>query len=150
VDLVRSLGADHVIDYTTDDVTAGTAGRPERYDVIVQVAGTHRAGRLRRLLTPEGRLVQISGDSPNRWIGPLGRILAGRLLGAFADQAVTSFTVRPSRDDLELLASLVDEGAVQTNIDRTYVLGDVADALEHVETGRARGKVVIAVSPRDP
>jgi NADPH:quinone reductase-like Zn-dependent oxidoreductase len=143
VDLVRSLGADHVVDYTAEDVTTTT----DRYDLVVQVAGTHRARRLRRLLTPDGTLVQLSGDSQNRWIGPLGRILAGRLLSVFISQTVTSFTVRPNRDDLALLASLVDTGVLRTHLDRSDVLGDVVDAIEHVEAGRTRGKVAVTVIP---
>ena len=143
IELVRSLGADHVIDYTIDDVTETT----ERYDIVLQVAGTHRASRLRRLLTPTGTLVQLSGDSPNRWVGPLGRILAGRVLSVFVGQTITSFTVQPNRDDLELLASLVDHGVVRTHLDRTYTLAAVAEAIEHVETGRTRGKVAITITP---
>lgn len=142
VELVRSMGADHVIDYTTDDLTAAA----DRYDLIVQLAGTHRAARLRRLLAPRGTLVQVSGDSPNRWVGPLGRILAGRLLSAFIAQTVTSFTVQPNGDDLTHIASLVDNGALRTHLDRTYGLGDVAEAVEHVEAGRTRGKVAITVA----
>ena len=110
LDLVRSLGAEHVIDYTTDDITRST----ERYDLIVQVAGTQTAKQLRRLLTPKGTLVQLSGDSPNRWVGPLGRILAGRLGTTFSPQTVTSFTVKPTRDDLALLASLYDRGGLRS------------------------------------
>jgi NADPH:quinone reductase-like Zn-dependent oxidoreductase len=142
LDLVRSLGANHVIDYTTDDITEST----ERFDVIVQVAGTQTARRLRRLLTPQGTLVQLSGDSPNRWVGPLGRILGGRLGAIFSAQTVTTFTVKPRRDDLELLASLYDGGVLRSELDRTYELGDVAHALEHLETGRTRGKVAITVT----
>jgi NADPH:quinone reductase-like Zn-dependent oxidoreductase len=141
LELLRSLGADHVIDYTTGDI----AKRPERYDLVVQVAGTQTAKQLRRLLTADGTLVQLSGDSPSRWVGPLGRILAGRLGATFSRQTVTSFTVKPARDDLELLASLYDQGVLRSQLDRTYDLGEVADALEHLETGHARGKVTVAV-----
>ena len=108
IELIRSLGTDHAIDYTIEDVTEMT----DRYDLVLQVAGTHRASQLRRLLTPKGTLVQLSGDSPNHWVGPLGRILAGRVLSVFVGQTVTSFTVQPNRDDLEVLASLVDRGVV--------------------------------------
>ena len=143
IELVRSLGADHVIDYTTNDVTDTT----DRYDLVVQVAGTQRASRLRRLLKPTGTLVQLSGDSPHRWVGPLGRILAGRVLSIVVGQTITSFTVQPNRDDLELLASLVDSGVLRTHLDRTYTLDAVVQAIEHVETGRTRGKVAITITP---
>jgi NADPH:quinone reductase-like Zn-dependent oxidoreductase len=143
VELVRSLGADHVIDYTSEDITKTTG----RYDVIIQVAGTHRATQLRRVLSPGGTLVQLSGDSPNRWFGPLGRIIGGRLLSMVVRQTVTSFTVEPNRDDLDLLASLIDRGTLRTVLDRTYLLNEVPAALEHVETGRTRGKVAITVAP---
>jgi len=143
VELVRSLGADHVIDYTREDITKTT----DRYDVIVQVAGTQGARRLRRLLTRHGTLVQLSGDSANRWFGPLGRIIGGRLLSIVVPQTVTSFTVQPNREDLEVIASLIDSGAVRTVLDRTYALEELPAALEHVETGRTRGKVAITVAP---
>jgi NADPH:quinone reductase-like Zn-dependent oxidoreductase len=143
VELVRSLGADHVVDYTSEDITE-TA---DRYDVIIQVGGTHSARRLRRILTRTGTLVQLSGDSPNRWFGPLGRIIRGRLLSIVVRQTVTSFTVQPDRDDLDLLASLIDSGTLRTVLERTYLLDDVPAALEHVETGRTRGKVAVTVAP---
>jgi NADPH:quinone reductase-like Zn-dependent oxidoreductase len=141
LEFVRSLGADQVIDYTSADITKTT----DRYDLVTQVAGTLRASRLRRLLTPNGTLVQLSGDSPNRWVGPLGRIIGGRLRSVIAAQTITSFTVQPNRDDLELLASLIDSGALRPHLHRTYVLDEVAAALEHVETGRTRGKVAVTL-----
>jgi NADPH:quinone reductase-like Zn-dependent oxidoreductase len=143
VELVRNLGADHTIDYTAQDITA-TA---ERYDLVLQVAGTLRASRLRRVLLPTGTLVQISGDSPNRVVGPIGRIVAGRLLALVVRQTITSFTVRPDRDDLDLLAELIENGTLRTQIDRTYALGQLAEALERVESGRARGKVTVTLPP---
>jgi NADPH:quinone reductase-like Zn-dependent oxidoreductase len=142
VDLVAGLGADHVVDYTTQDVVAA----PDRYDVVVQVAGTLPASRLRRLLTADGTLVQISGDSPNRWVGPLGRIVAGRLRSVFGGRTVTSFTVAPDQNDLDLLASLIDDGTVRTHVDRTCALGDIGAALETLEAGRTRGKVTVTIA----
>jgi NADPH:quinone reductase-like Zn-dependent oxidoreductase len=143
IELVRTLGADHVIDYTTQAITE----TPDRYDLILQAAGTHPASRLRRVLTPTGTLVQISGDSPNHWVGPLGRILAGRLLSLFVGQTITSFTVRPNREDLEFLAALIEKGVLRTHVDRTYGLDDLPEALERLESGRTRGKVAVAVKP---
>lgn len=143
LELVRSLGADQTIDYTTHDITQSA----DRWDLVLQLAGTHSASRLRRLLTPDGTLVQISGDSANRWVGPLGRILAGRLLSILAPQTITSFTVQPDRGDLELLGSLVDDGVLRTHIDSAHDLDDIVGALAHVESGRTRGKVTVRVAP---
>jgi NADPH:quinone reductase-like Zn-dependent oxidoreductase len=140
-DLVTSLGADHVIDYAAPGAWEERGG----YDIVLQVAGAQGASQCRRLLTPRGTLVQISGDSDNRWIGPVGRLVAGRLLSRFVSQTITSFTVRPSRDDLEVLAGLVDSGKVKPVIDATYPLDRVHDALRQVEGGHTRGKVVLQI-----
>ena len=142
--LVRSLGADHVVDYTVQDVTATS----ERYDLVVQVAGTAGPSRLRRLLEPDGTLVQLSGDSPNRWLGPLGRVIAGRLLSLTPGPSIKVFTVAPNREDLDLLADLLREGALTTRLERTYAFEDVIEAMAHVESGRARGKVAVTIGPQ--
>lgn len=140
-DMVRALGADHVIDYTRVDFTDGS----RRYDLILQAAGTHSATACRRALTTDGTLVQISGTSDNRWIGPLIRIVTGRLLSPFVSQAITSFTVRPNRQDLECIGALMEAGTVIPVIDRTYSFTDIHDALRHVEEGHTSGKVVVTV-----
>jgi NADPH:quinone reductase-like Zn-dependent oxidoreductase len=142
VDLVRSLGADHVVDYTAGDVTGPGSGGP--YDLVLQVAGATPASALRRVLTPTGRLVQISGDGGGRWMGPVGRLVRSRLLSPFVGQTITSFTVKPNTADLDHLAALVEAGTVTPVIDRTYPRREVPGALRYLETGRARGKVVIA------
>ena len=143
-DMVRSLGADHVIDYTKADFTDGD----QRYDLVLQLAGTHAAMTCRRVLTTNGTLVQISGTSANRWIGPLGRIVTGRLLSPFVSQTITSFTVRPNRLDLEFLGTLIEAGKVTPVIDRIHSLADIHDAIRKVEGGHARGKVVISVGTK--
>ena len=140
-EMVRSLGADHVIDYTEADFADG--GR--RYDLILQAAGTHSAAACRRALTTNGTLVQISGDSSNRWVGPLSRIVAGRLLSPFVTQTLTSFTVRPNRQDLEFIGTLIEAGEVVPVIDQNYPLADIHDAIRHVEAGHTAGKVVVSV-----
>jgi NADPH:quinone reductase-like Zn-dependent oxidoreductase len=140
-DMVRSLGADHVIDYTTADFTAGSG----RYDLILQAAGTTSARACRRVLTAKGTLLQISGTSDNRWIGPLSRMLSGRLLSPFVSQTITSFTVQPNGADLDALRTMVEAGEVVPVIDRTYALDEIHDAVRHVEAGHARGKVVVTV-----
>ena len=141
-DMVRALGADHVIDYTKADFSRGS----RRYDLILQAAGAHSARACRRALTADGTLVQISGESDNRWIGPLGRITTGRLLSPLVSQRITSFTVMPNRHDLELIRALIEAGEVIPVIDRTYPLADIHDALRHVEGGHTRGKVVVTIS----
>ena len=143
VDLVRSLGASHVVDYTREDVTAG--GR--RYDVVLQVSGEHSPAALRRLLTPRGVLVQVSGDSGGRWVGALGRMLRARALSPFVGQTLTSFTVRPNAADLRALTELVDAGRLTPVVERTYPFTELPEALAYREGGHARGKVVIAPVP---
>jgi NADPH:quinone reductase-like Zn-dependent oxidoreductase len=142
LDLVQSLGAHRVVDYTTGDITE----LPERYDLIVQLAGAHRAGQLRPLLTQDGTLLQLSGDSKNEWVGPMGRIIGGRLGAMRTRQTVTTFTVQPNRDDLTYLADLLAAGTLQTHIDRSFSIDDVLAAIERVESGRPRGKVTIRVA----
>ena len=142
--MVRSLGADHVVDYSKADFTDGS----RRYHVILQVAGAHSATACRRALTTDGTLVQISGTSDNRWIGPLNRMVVGRLLSPFVSQTITSFTVRPNRQDLEFLGTLVETGKVTPVIDRTYSFTDIHDAIRHVEEGHTAGKVVVTVAAK--
>jgi NADPH:quinone reductase-like Zn-dependent oxidoreductase len=138
---VASLGASRVVDYASDDATAGGP-----YDAILQVAGTATASTLRRSLTPKGRLVQLSGDSPNRVIGPMGRILAGRALSAFVPQSIRSFTARPNAGDLQELRRLIEAGEVRPVIDRSYSLDDIHAAFAHLESGHGPGKTVVTVA----
>ena len=141
VDLVRSIGADHVIDYTQEDFLQN--GR--RYDLILQIAGTHSPSDSRRALTSKGTLLLISGDSDGSWIGPVGRVIKALVLSPFVRQKLTSFVVKPNTEDLQFLSGLVEAGKVTPVIDRTYSLREVPEALGYLEAGRARGKVVITV-----
>jgi NADPH:quinone reductase-like Zn-dependent oxidoreductase len=141
LDLVRDLGADHAVDYTAEDFTAGEA----RYDLLLQVAGTTPASACRRVLTPKGTLVLISGDSPGRWIGPVGRIVRALALSPFVGQKLTGVNAKPRREDLDTLGRLVDEGRLAPAVDRTYSLDQVPEALRYLEAGHTRGKVVITV-----
>ena len=144
LDLVRSLGADHVLDYTSDDITRSDA----TYDVIFQLAGTTAPGAFRRILTPTGRLVLSSGDSTGRFLGPMNRMIGATLLSAFVSQTLRPLTTRRSRQDLDQLRDLIENGHVTPVIERTYPLGATADAVRHLETGRVRGKLAISVPPR--
>jgi NADPH:quinone reductase-like Zn-dependent oxidoreductase len=141
VDLVRSLGADEVIDYTREDFVRGAA----RYDLIFQLAGTLSPMVLRRVLSREGTLLVSSGESDGRWIGPVGRTIAATLLSPFASQRLLGFTLKPNSDDLLHLRQLLEEGSVTPVIDRSYPLGEVPAAIRYLEEGHARGKVVITV-----
>ena len=139
--LVRSLGADHVIDYTRNDVIRmGTT-----YDLIFQLAGTTSPGALRRILTPSGRLVLSSGDSPGRLIGPMKRMVGAVILSAFTRQTLRPLTTKRSRQDLEHLKGLIEGGHVTPVVERTYPLSASAEAVRHLETGHVRGKLTISV-----
>lgn len=142
LEMVRSIGADHVIDYTREDFTR----TGQRYDLIFQLAGTASPSACRRVLTPKGRLVLSSGDSPGRIIGPIGRIIKAVLLSPFIGQTMRPLVAKPSSDDLQFIRELVEAGRVTPVIDRTYPLSEAPDAIRYLETGRARGKVVISVS----
>ncbi len=141
MDLVRSLGADHVIDYTRDDFTAGS----HRYQIILDLAGNHSPARLRRALTPTGILVLSSGEG-GRWIGPLGSLLSAKILNIFVRQQLGSFVAAPSGDNLAALKELIESGAIRPAMDRTFPLGETADAMRYFMAGKARGKVAITVA----
>jgi NADPH:quinone reductase-like Zn-dependent oxidoreductase len=141
LEMVRSIGADQVIDYTREDFTQSG----QKYDLIFQLAGTASPSACRRALTPKGRLVLSSGDSPGRFIGPVGRIMKAALLSPFVGQTMRPLITKPSSEDLQFLRGLIEAGSVTPVIDRTYQLSESADAIRYLETGRARGKVVISV-----
>lgn len=140
VDLVRSLGADHVIDYTTTDFTR--AGK--LYDVILDNVEAHPLAAVRRALTPAGTLIPNSGRG-GRWLGPLGRIVKARVLSGFTRQQLKPFLSVEKRQDLLVLADLLATGQVTPVIDRTYPLDQAADALRYVGAGHTRGKVVVTL-----
>ncbi len=142
VELVRMLGADHVLDYTTTDFTRGE----KRYDVIVDNVEAQPLAAVRRALTPTGTLIPNSGRG-GRWIGPLGRILRARALSRFTRQRLKPFISIEKRHDLLALSNLLATGQVTPAIDRTYPLDEAADALRYVAAGHTRGKVVITVNP---
>jgi NADPH:quinone reductase-like Zn-dependent oxidoreductase len=141
VDMVRSIGADHVVDYTREDFTKG----PERYDVIFQLAGTASPLACRRALTPKGTLVLSSGESTGRVIGPIGRMLEAMIVSPFVGQRLAPFIANPVAADLDHLKGLIEDGKVTPVIDRTYTLDEAADAIRYVEEGHTQGKVVVTV-----
>ncbi len=143
VDLVRSLGADHVIDYTKEDFAQGT----ERYDVILDNVPNHSLSECRHVLNPKGKYVMIGGGGPNdsRWVGPFGRVIHALLASPFVSQEMGMMMADSNRNDLTVLADMMQSGKVKPVIDRTYKLSEVPDAIRYVEEGHARGKVVITV-----
>jgi NADPH:quinone reductase-like Zn-dependent oxidoreductase len=139
VDLVRSIGADHVIDYTRQDFTRGA----ERYDVILDNVANHSLSACRRVLTPRGTLLPNNGTSGGRWTGTLGRILAAVALSPFLRQRLRPFVIFVGKDDLTALVELIEAGKVTPVIGRTYPLDEAPEAIRYLEQGHARGKVVI-------
>ncbi|MEV0588025.1 NAD(P)-dependent alcohol dehydrogenase [Nonomuraea sp. NPDC050310] len=140
VDLVRSLGADHVVDYTQADFTR----TGKRYDVILDNVEAQPLAAVRRALAPTGTLIPNSGRG-GRWFGPLGRIVRAHVLSGFTRQRLKPFLSVEKRQDLLTLAELLATGQVRPVIDRTYRLDEAADALRHVAAGHTRGKVVVTV-----
>jgi len=141
VELVRSIGAGNVIDYTAEDFTQSGP----KYDLIFQLAGTASPSACRRALTARGTLVLSSGDSPGRIIGAVGRIIKAVILSPFVGEKLRLLNTKARSDDLQFLKDLIEAGSVTPVIDRTYPLSEAPDAIRYLETGRARGKVVISV-----
>jgi NADPH:quinone reductase-like Zn-dependent oxidoreductase len=141
VDAVRAIGADHVVDYASDDFADGT----HRYDAILDIGGNRRLSHLRRALTPRGRLVIVGGETDGRWLGGTDRQLRAHLLSPFVGQRLGTFISSENAEDLMVLKELIESGKVAPAIDRTYPLSDVAAAIRYMLEGRARGKVVITV-----
>jgi NADPH:quinone reductase-like Zn-dependent oxidoreductase len=141
VDLVGSLGADRVIDYTREDFTR--SGR--RYDLLLDVAGSRSWSECRRVLTPQATLVMVGAPKGNRLLGPLGHIVKVRLASLRASQRVLFFISKLNHQDLRVLQGLLAAGTVTPVVERSYGLGEAADALRYLGEGHARGKLVIIV-----
>jgi hypothetical protein len=141
VDLVRSLGANQVIDYTKEDYTQSA----QRYDVIIDNVANHSLIENRRVLNPQGKYVLIGGGGVNdgRWIGALARPLKALVLSRFVSQDMGMMLAELNKEDLTVLSNLMQAGKVKPVIDRTYTLSQVPEALRYLEEGHARGKVVI-------
>jgi NADPH:quinone reductase-like Zn-dependent oxidoreductase len=140
VDLVKSLGADHVIDYTREDFADGT----RRYDLILDIGGSAPVRRLRRALRPRGTLVFVGGENSGNLTG-LGRQLRGALISPFLRQRLVLLVAKERGADLERLTGLIEDGKVVPSVDRTYPLDEAPDAMRLLEKGQIRGKVVITV-----
>lgn len=141
LDLVRSLGADHVIDYTRQDFADGS----NRYDLILDIGGNSSLRRLRSALTPSGTLVIVGGEEGGKWTGGFGRSLRAPLLSRFVRQRLTMLASKERASDLERLTPLIEAGQITPSIDRTFPLARVPDAMRHLQAGDVRGKVAITI-----
>jgi NADPH:quinone reductase-like Zn-dependent oxidoreductase len=141
MELVRSLGADAVIDYTREDF----ADRPERYDLVLDTAGRRSLSRLRRALTPRGTLVIVGGEGGGRLTGGFERQLRAVVLSRFVSQRLVALTAVDRGADLLLLKDVIEDGKLTPVIDRTFALGEAAQALTDAQEGHGRGKKVIVI-----
>jgi NADPH:quinone reductase-like Zn-dependent oxidoreductase len=141
LDLLRSIGADHLIDYTKEDFTSSG----QQYDFILDNVSNHSLGALRRALTPTGTLVPNGGNFGNRWMASGGRLVRGMVLFRFGNQTLGNFIVSTNHADLVVLKELIEAGKVTPVMDRTYKLSETAEAMGHVGQGHTRGKTAITV-----
>ena len=142
VEQARSLGADRVIDYTREDFTLGG----ERYDVILDVAGTKSWARYRRVMSPQAMLVLVGSPKTNRLLGPLGHMIRVRLAAWRGSQKAVFFIAELNRPDMGVLRELLESGNVKPVVEKRYELGEVADALRYIGDGHAQGKIVLMPS----
>jgi len=141
-DLVRSIGAAHVIDYTAEDFTAGRV----KYDVILDNVGNLPLGRVRRALTPTGTLVLNGGGSPGRLIGAVGSLVTAVAVNGFVRQRLRPLMPAQKREELLAVTGLIEAGTLTPVLGRTYPLAGTAEGVRHVEAGHARGKVIITMA----
>jgi NADPH:quinone reductase-like Zn-dependent oxidoreductase len=141
LDLIRSLGADQVIDYSREDVTDGT----RHWDLVLDAGGHRPLSRLRRALTPRGTLVIVGSEGRGRWLGGFDRNLRAAMLSRFVGQRLRMLSSKPRQEDLRTLRELAEAGKLTPVIDRGYPLAEVPDAMRHLVAGHLRGKLVITV-----
>lgn len=141
IDQVRSLGADHVIDYTQEDF----ARSDRRYDLILDTGGNRSLSDLRRVLSPGGTLVLVGGEGGNRVIGSTGKWIRALVLSPFLREKLRPLSTMPNKKDLLFVKELVEAGKLTPVIDRTFALSEVPDAFRYLEQGHGRGKIVITV-----
>jgi NADPH:quinone reductase-like Zn-dependent oxidoreductase len=140
-ELVRSIGANTVIDYTRDEFTRG----PTRFDLMLDTAGRRSLSQLRRALTPHGTIVIVGGEGGGRWLGGFDRGFRGQLLGPFVHQRIRQLTATVKQQDLLILKDLIEAGQVSPVIDTTFPLKEVAEAVRRWERGHSQGKTVITI-----
>jgi NADPH:quinone reductase-like Zn-dependent oxidoreductase len=142
MDLVRSLGADHVVDYAVGD---GLAVGDQRFDVVIDLGGNRPLRQLRRVLTPHGTLVITGGETDGRWLGGTDRQIRAMALSPFVGQKLGTFVASENAADLVVLTGLIESGQVTPAIDRTFPLAEAPAAITYMTDGRPRGKVVVEV-----
>jgi len=140
VDMVRSIGADHVLDYLVEDFTR----TGQRYDLILDAVGNRSLSDLRRALTPKGTL-RLVGGGGDHWLGPMPLLLRALVVSPFVRQRLAPVGAKVSKEDLLVLRQLIEDGKLTPVIDLTFAFGEAAEALRYLEAGHARGKVVITV-----
>ena len=140
MDLVRSIGADHVIDYTQADITDDN----ERYDLVLDIGGNRPLSQLRRVLTRNGTLVIVGGEGGGRWTGGIHRQLRATALSPFVRQRLGTFITKQNAADLDALRALIETGALTPVVDKVVALDQVPDAIRDLAAGHARGKIVVA------
>jgi NADPH:quinone reductase-like Zn-dependent oxidoreductase len=145
IDLVQSLGADHVVDYSRQDFTESG----QKYDLILDMVGTHSFFDYRRALTPQGTLVSVGSLDKGRWLGPLAGALRMVALSRFVSQQFVFFIAHENRAELTILADLMRTGKLRSVIDKRYSLQQVSEAMRYLEAGHARGKVVVTLNDDD-
>src|SRR5713226_8454804 len=141
VDMVRSIGADRVIDYTQEDFTKSG----QRYDLFFDCVGNHSLSACRRVLNPKGICIMVGDRSGRGMIGLLARLITALVLSWFVSQKLVTFLARPSKEDLSIMHDLMKAGKVTPVIDKRYSLSEVPEAIRYLEEGHARGKVVITL-----
>jgi NADPH:quinone reductase-like Zn-dependent oxidoreductase len=141
LELVRSAGADEVIDYTRQDVTDGS----RQWEVIIDTGGRRTLSQLRRALTPKGTLVIVGGEGGGRWMGGFLRNLRAPVLSRFVGQRLRMLVSKERQEDLEVLRELIEAGKLRPLVGRTYPLGEAPEAMRALEAGNTRGKIVITV-----
>ena len=148
VELVRALGADRVIDYTREDFTAAE----QAYDVVMDNVANRGVLEVRRTLKPEGKLILIGGGGPDAspWFGAFKAPIAALIVSWFVDEDLAMFISHSSGEDLAILAGLMQDGVIRPVIDRTYPFAETAEAMRYLESGRARGKVIVTMKPAAP
>lgn len=139
--MVRSIGADRVVDYTQEDFTRGQ----QRYDLIVDTVGTHSLSEYRRVLNPHGALIMVGSQDKGRWLGPMSGLIKALLYGYFVNQKLVFMLAELDQRDLITLSDLMQAGKITPVIDRRYRLSEVPEALRYMEQGHARGKVIVTL-----
>lgn len=137
--LVKSLGADHVIDYNREDFTQGS----QRYDLIIDNIGSHSLWEYRRVLNPQGAMVMVGGPSDGQWLGGLSGAIKAMVVAPFVSQKMGFFLAHLNHEDLDVLRDLMQSGKITPVIDKRYKLSETAEAIRYLQAGHARGKVII-------